>query len=482
MQAGWKGVTITRRAAFAGAACLAIARPSMAIDNRTIERIHARCESLARASDLSGAVLIVKDGRPVFRAAYGLRDREKRLPNELATRFNIASIGKLFTSLAIMRFVEAGRISLDQKLVEVWPDYPNRVVAQAVTIAQLLNHTAGLGNRSHLSRANTRPSATQNELLATFVNDPPDAAPGAIAYSNDGYVVLGALIERLSSRPYVGHIRETIFSPLGMTQTDFTPLNAENTGDARAYTRDIEHAGVWRDATITDGVEPTAAGGARSTVENLTRFGEAMRTNRLLSAALMREWTTGRIDFNVGRYGYGMSEEVIDGHRIIGHSGGHIGIAGELMVFADQGITCALLTNGDVDGYWDAANAIKRDLAGTSDRLRNYDFTRTLIDTLARDPRAGRALYAARGYRKPRESVIDVYGFKFIHQGRAEQGMTLLRFNVETFDTSTSLWSLAEGLRITGHRTEALAAYRAYLAREPGDADTEKRIAELSKS
>lgn len=476
--------SLTRRAAMSGAALLAMSAAAGAVGTPTLaSRLRAHCESLALAGDLSGVVLLVENGKTALRMAFGLADRARNVANTPETRFNLASVGKMFTSLSIMRFVEAGRIALDDTLAKHWPDYPNRAVAQSVTIAQLLTHSAGIGNHARETSAALPPGATQTQVLQTFAGKAPDAAPGtAVSYSNDGFIMLGALIERLSGRPYIEHCHATIFAPLGMNGTGFIVPPGRPAGYARAYARDLERPGVWRDATETDGVGGGAAGDGHSTVDDLHKFAAALESGMLLSTALTREWIQGRVPFRSGRYGYGVMEETAGRYRIFGHAGGHHGIAAELMIVEGRGITCALLTNGEVETHYDVANWIKRDAAGESESLRNYYFTRALIDALARDPAEGRAFYARRDpARQAREFFIDTYGLKFVHQGRTDAGLALLRFNVETFpESSGALWSLAEALRITGRRSEALAAYRVYLEKEPGDVDAERRIAELS--
>lgn len=476
--------SLTRRAAMSGAALLGITAAAGAGTRTPAVRLRAHCESLARAGDLSGAVLLVENGKPALRMAFGLADRERNLANTPETRFNLASVGKMFTSLSIMRFVESGRIALDDTLAKHWPDYPNPAVAQSVTIAQLLTHTAGIGNHARVTAAALPAGATQTQVVLTFAAKTPDAAPGtAVSYSNDGFIILGALIERLSGRPYVEHCRTTIFAPLGMNGTGFIVPPGRPAGYARAYARDLERPGVWRDATETEGVRGGAAGGGYSTVDDLQRFADAVEHGRLLKPQLTHAWLQGRVDFRSGRYGYGTMEETAGGQRILGHSGGHYGIAAELMMFEGRAMTFVVLANGEVDAYYDLSNWMKREAAGEHEGLRDYYFTRALIDAFARDPAEGRALYARRDpARKAREFFIDTYGFKFIHQGKAKAGLAMLRFNVEIFpQSSDALWSLAEALRITGDRTAALAAYRAYLAKEPGDADAERRIAELTR-
>ncbi|GAM98599.1 beta-lactamase [alpha proteobacterium U9-1i] len=475
---------ITRRLALAGGAAL-LAAPSMAqaeSDRALARRLRAHCEAMARAGDLSGAVLLAKEGRPLYRAAFGQRNRGDALPNRPDTKFNIASIGKMFTSLAIARFVQHGQLRFEDSLLAVWPDYANRAIAERVTIAQLLTHTAGLGNHAQalpLTEANAR--RTQTETLAEFVNQPAAAPPGSFSYSNDGYFVLGALIEKLSGESYFEHCHRTIFAPLGMTTTGAIAPSDIVGNVARAYVRDLERPGAWQDATIAHGLAGSAAGGAYSTVDDLLIFANALSANHLLNAELTAAWTQGRFDYPRGRYGYGTSEEIINGHCIIGHSGGHYGVAGELMLF-DSGYTFIVLMNGEVDPFWDINNWIKRELVGENDTVRNYNFTRALIDELARDPAAGRAFYAARDPAlRARQSVIDVYGFKLIHQGRTDAGFALLRFNVETFGDSSALWSMAEALFFANRRSEAMDAYRAYLAAEPGDADAQRRLAQLAR-
>lgn len=214
----------------------------------------------------------------------------------------------------------------------------------------------------------------------------------------------------------------------------------------------------------------------------MQRFADAIGRGRLLKPELTRAWLQGRIAFRSGRYGYGTMEETLGAQRIVGHNGGHYGIAAELMMFEGRGLTCVILMNGEVETFYDLSNWMKREAAGEHDGLRDYYFTRALIDAFAHDEAEGRALYARRDpARKAREFLIDTYGMKFVHQGNAKAGLALLRFNVEIFpESSSALWSLAEALRIAGQRADALSAYRTYLVKEPGDADAERHIGELS--
>jgi D-alanyl-D-alanine carboxypeptidase len=479
-------VLMTRRAALAAGVGLVLAPGEAvgALSNRGLARgLRDHCERLAREDGFSGAVLLMRNGRTLFQCAYGMRNRGEALPNFIDTKFNIASIGKLFTSLAIMRFVEAGQLRLDARLIEAWPEYPNREVAERITIAQILTHTAGLGN-AFLFKPKTGFTATSShtDYMRLFVDEPLSGEPGAeVAYSNDGYVLLGALIERLSDRGYREHCAATIFAPLGMSGTGFFSPDDIVSNIALPYVRDLQHPGVWRAALASDGLPGSAAGGAYSTVGDLARFTEAVSANRLLSAELTCVWTQGRVVFRNGQYGYGVQTESINGHRIFGHSGGHYGVAGEVMVFEDTGHIVLALSNGEVEPFWDLASFVRSEIVGESDASRNYRFTRMLIDSVSMSgPEVGLALCAANPERAPRESVIEVYAFRAWHSGDAAGAENLLRFNVQKFpDSLSALWSIAELYRYAQRNADAVAAYHAFLDRQPDDADALSYIEQL---
>lgn len=478
-------LAITRRSALAGAALLTgAAHTAPPTPRHFTDRIRAHCDALARAGDLSGVILLAHQGRPILLRAYGEANRAFGASNTPDTTFNIASIGKMFTAVAVLRLVEQRRLALADTLITHWPDYPDRAFAERATIEQLLTHTSGLGNYwAALAQANNANILTLADTFALFANESAPTEPGTFSYSNNGYIVLGMLIERLTGRDYFEHVRDAIFAPLGMTRTEFWRLDDIVPDLALGYARVTETPGLWRSNIANNVMRGSSAGGAYASAPDLLAFANALQNNRLLSADMTRAFTQGRYDYPRGRYGYGCSEEIINGHRLIGHSGGHIGIAGAVTIFEDLGYTAIVLTNGEVDAFWDVDNAIKRELVGEDAAMRNYSFTRGLINLIARDGlEAGLAAYASRDpSNQARESVIDVYGLKALHRSETPAALALLSFNTRAFpDSSSALWSLAEAQRISGDRAAALATYRAYLVKEPADADAERWIAALS--
>ncbi len=449
---------------------------------RDLER---ECARLARDDDFSGVVLLAQDGRTAFQSGYGLANRNARLPNTVRTRFNLASISKMFTAVAALRLVEAGQLTLDARVGQILTDYPNRAVADQVTVEQLLTHTSGVGNFwEQISRVRPETMITLTDTLALFAEAPLEHEPGsAFSYSNGGYIVLGLIIERLTGADYFDHIRETLLRPLGMNDTDAYRLDEIVPDLVVGYTRDLEQPGVWRNNQFADIFRGSSAGGYYSTAGDMLKFARALSAHRLLGPAMTAEFTRGRHPYGKNLYGYGCAEEIVNGHRIIGHSGGHIGIAGELMIFEDLDAVFIILSNCDVDPYWAISDLVKRRLAGESPASHNYAFTQAVIAAVDReDLDAGLAAWRQRAPDLTlREGVVDVEAWKRLHRGRTATAITLFQLNATVFDASSDArWSLAQALRVAGRKAEAIDAYRSYLTLAPGDADALSQLARLT--
>src|ERR1700694_920171 len=262
-------------------------RPSPISETALVRRLSSSVDSLARAGQFAGVAVLAKNGVPVFQRAYGMADRERSVANNLETAFNLGSINKVFTQIAILQLGAAGKLNLDSTLAAYWPDYPNKAVANKITIRQLMRHTSGIGGNIFASPAGgTRNDVrTLKDYLGLFVNEPPQFAPGTSnAYSNAGYVVLGLLIERLSGQDYYTYVRDHIFEPAGMTRTgsffvDSLPLNT-----AIGYTTGTENAPpgapFHRNTQELPG-RGSSAGGGYSTAQDLLKFLKALREHRI---------------------------------------------------------------------------------------------------------------------------------------------------------------------------------------------------------
>jgi D-alanyl-D-alanine carboxypeptidase len=316
--------------------------------------IGAFLDGLAANDQFSGAALIALDGKPIWQGAYGLADRTRGIPNQIDTRFNLGSMDKMFTAVAIMQLVEQGRLSVDDKIADVLPDYPNRQVAETVTIHQLLTHTSGMGDWSESERFPDLHDQIRRveDYLPLFVDTPLEFEPGdRFRYSNSGYIVLGLIIERITGQSYYDYVRASIFEPSGMTGTGAYELDADVPNLARGYTRFAIDGSELDEITDYEFAAPMKggpSGGGFSTVEDLLAFRNALLDGRLLSPASTGLLLAGKVWMDERRqYAYGFMDRMVENQRVVGHSGGAPGICDFMDIYLDLGYTVIVLSNTD---------------------------------------------------------------------------------------------------------------------------------------
>jgi CubicO group peptidase (beta-lactamase class C family) len=308
-------------------------------------------EKLARdvaAGQFAGAVLLARDGRIVFDSAYGLADREKHIANTLDTRFRIGSMNKMFTAVAVLQLAQAGQLRLDAPLGTYLTDYPNKDVATKVTIHHLLTHTGGTGDifgpEFDAHRTTLR---TLQDYVKLYGARGLEFEPGSKwEYSNYGFLLLGAIVEKVSGMSYYDYVASHVFAPAGMTSTASLPEDAMVPIRSIGYTRDQAGSPLVPN-TATLPYRGTSAGGGYSTVGDLLRFATALRAHKLLNATYSELLTTGKVDAGRGKYAYGFQDQVVDGVRLIGHGGGAPGMNGDLAIDPRSGYVVAVLSNLD---------------------------------------------------------------------------------------------------------------------------------------
>lgn len=320
----------------------------------------AALEQSIETDDFSGVVLVAHDQTILFQQAAGMADQDEQRPNEIDTRFNLASMSKMFTAVAVAQLAEQGKLAFSDPISRYLPTYP-RAVAEHVTIHHLLTHTSGLGHywskrvglEGYLA-ARTR-LRTIEDYFPLFQDEPLAFEPGErFEYSNAGYVVLGAIVEQVSGQDYWDYVREHIFEPAGMQRTAAFELEHPAPNQAVGYTRlnrqNEREAGPRQPNWDRTFVKGNPAGFAVSTVEDLVAFGLAIRSHRLLSPASTDLVLTGNVEWpdNPGvRYGYGWQERRVNGQRIVGHGGSGLGISTYFDLYLDGGYTVVILANYD---------------------------------------------------------------------------------------------------------------------------------------
>jgi D-alanyl-D-alanine carboxypeptidase len=245
----------------------------------------AMLDSLSRAGSFSGAVLLAKGDQVLHRQGYGLASRRFDTPNRPDTKFCLGSINKVFTRLAIDQLAHAGKLKLDDTIDRYLPKYP-RDRASKITIQMLIDHRGGVPDifgpkYMTADRTQLRSVSDWVELIA---DQPLHFEPGTREeYSNGGYVLLGAIVEKVSGQNYYDYVRERIFVPAGMKDTDSYETDDPVANLASGYTRRLGQGtdGPWRDNETSRPGRGSPAGGGYSTVDDLFRFSQALRSGKL---------------------------------------------------------------------------------------------------------------------------------------------------------------------------------------------------------
>jgi CubicO group peptidase (beta-lactamase class C family)/membrane protein DedA with SNARE-associated domain len=335
------------------------------------QQVDAIFEAVSKPDEPGLAVLIRKDGQIVFERGYGVRDLRMRAKIDAATNFRLASVTKQFTATAIMLLVRDGKLTYDTKLTDVFPDFP--AYAKAITIRNLLNHTSGLLDYEDLMIAAETPGKApiwadtrqiqDSEVLALLKRQTTTKFPLGTkwAYSNSGYVVLGAIVAKVSGKSYPEFLHDRIFAPLGMQNT-LAFVNGKNQVPNRAYGHSIVN-GAWQQTDQSSTSATLGDGGVYSSLNDLGKWDDALTNHTLLSAAEMQPALTpvnvphanagaadteanAKVGSNeLAAYGFGWFLDPYNGHERMWHDGETIGFRTTIQRFTTYHLTIIILCN-----------------------------------------------------------------------------------------------------------------------------------------
>lgn len=333
-------------------------------DTELFAALEKLLQQRADADKFSGAVLIARNGKPVFVKAYGRADVNAKISNRPDTKFALGSMNKMITSVAVAQLVQAGKLKYSDTIARVLADYPNKEVAAKVRVHDLLTHTSGLGDVFGPEFDEKKDDLRAvRDWFPLFVDKPLRFEPGkSWSYSNAGYVVLGAIIEKLSGQDYYSYVREHIYQPAGMSDSDSYSKRDTVENMAEGYTGLGMPRGQWKNNVDTRPLRGFPAGGGYSTVYDLLKFSEALRGHKLLNAEYTDLVISGKVDPQPGsprRYAYGFEDNRTEGIRTVGHGGGAPGMNSQLDIYWDAGVTVAVLANLDPPAAGDIADYIR---------------------------------------------------------------------------------------------------------------------------
>ena len=282
-------------------------------EKERLQEIGSYLKRMGDADIFSGAIVIARDGKPVFAQAYGYADREKKIPNTVDTPFLLGSMNKLFTGLAIGQLVEQGKLSYEDPLAKFLPDFPDPESARKIKIKHLLSHTSGLGDYlgSQAYRDALDRMVTAKARVDIFARTPPAFEPGTKwAYSNIGYELLGRVIEIVTGQDYYDYMQKYVFAPAGATSASF-PLLPKN-GVAvvpMAYPYAFTSSkGTLKDFENKLGVmfrRGSAAGNSIVSALDLIKLSNAMHDGRIVKPETLRLHSSSKPELGSTSYGYG---------------------------------------------------------------------------------------------------------------------------------------------------------------------------------
>lgn len=265
--------------------------------------------------DFSGCISVVKNGKIVFRRAYGYADLPNKIENEIDTRFGTASAGKVFVAVGILRLIEEGRLRFDDTIGGLL-GFDWKQIDREITVRQLLCHTSGIPDyfdegvmTEYAELWKDYPNykiRTSSDIIPLFIDKPMMYPAGQkFQYNNTGYVVLGMIIEKITGEPFDLYLAEKVFGPCGMKDTGYFEMDRLPARCANAYIFDEARSEYYTNIYSVD-VKGTGAGGAFTNVEDIDLFWDSLMTGRLISPGMLKQMLSAQSGDGSSLYGYGI--------------------------------------------------------------------------------------------------------------------------------------------------------------------------------
>ena len=440
----------------------------------------------------NGSALVADNGKVIYKKGFGLANMEWNIPNAPDTKFRLGSITKQFTATLILQLVEQGKIKLDGKLTDYLPDYRKDTGAK-VTIHNLLSHTSGIPSYTSLPgffQNVSRNPYTVDEFIKKYASGDLEFEPGTkFVYDNSGYFLLGAIIEKVTGKPYEQVLKENIFDPLGMKNTGYDHWDTIISKRATGYSRS---ARGFQTAAYLDMSIPYAAGSLYSTVEDLYLWDQALYGEKILSAK------SKELMFkpNLNNYGYGF---VITNATfpppttlqvpVIQHNGGINGFNTVIVRMTNDKRLIVLLDNAEDGQYLDRisfgimsilydrpAETPRRSIANellTTIREKGVASAITQYRALKAGPTANEYDFG--------EAELNRLGYQLLSMKKGAEAIEILKLNVETFPQSANVYdSLGEAYSANNNKELSIANYKKSLELDPNNANAKAHLATLT--
>ena len=411
----------------------------------------------------SGAVLIARDGKPIFLKAYGMANYELEVPNDVNTKFRIGSVSKQFTAAAIMQLQERSKLNISDSVCQYLDNCPD--TWKPITIKHLLNHTSGIVNFTSLPEASGKfllLPQSHSTILDTFRNVPLESKPGeTYNYNNSGYYLLGLITEKASGTTYAEYLRNNIFMPLGMNSTDFDDQKTIVKRRASSYRKGSDF--IFYNSDYTNMQILFSIGGLYSTVTDLLIWEQSFSTSRLLKHSTVEEtFTPGK-----GDYGYGWWIDRLGSCRRMYHDGGITDFSASLQRLPDANLIIIAISNRGEDGGIRVAYDVAGKICGVPATIR-------AIQPELMSVNAAQLLEIVNNA-KSNFPIFDIQERKVEEMGnylmlikRKKQAVEVFKLNVSLYPKSANTYfKLAMAYEVVGDNALAVKNFKLCLELDP---------------
>lgn len=458
------------------------------VHNDKADRIDKLMSRYHEYGQFNGVALVAENGKIIYEKGFGYANMEWKIPNTPNTKFRLGSLSKQFTSMLVMQLVQEEKLRLDGKVSDYLPYY-RKETGDKLTLHFLLTHTSGLPNytSSPLFRTELRNPQRVPDMVKRLCSGDLEFEPGTkYSYSNTNYIILGAILEQVTGKPYETLLQERIFGPLGMKDSGYDHSEQLIANRAAGYER--LPGPRFHNAAYIDMSVPYAAGALYSTAEDLMKWDQALHTDVLLRAELREKMFTPFL----GNYAYGWGSRILPagepgaGERIHAHAGGVNGFSTFILRVPNSKKTIILLNNFHNDGLSQIAFNLRNILFGKEPTPPK----RSILDDMSTTLASKGIAVAVGQFRELKatqpneydfgEQRLNEFGYQLMGEGRINEAIEVLKLNTEIYpEWGNGYDSLAEAYATAGNVELAIANYEKALKLDPKNANAEAQLKTL---
>ncbi|MFC2103743.1 serine hydrolase [Bacteroidota bacterium] len=433
-------------------------------------------------TELNGVVLVADEGEIIFHKAYGKANFDLNVDNDISGKFQIYSMSKQFTAILTLMYLQDGKIHLEDKVSKYLPYYPKEV-GDKITIHNLLTHSHGLIGPDY----NEIPASQFYDLdsmVYNFYSKGFEFEPGSSFHYGIGFIIMAAIIEEITSKPFPTVMKEMIFDPLEMNDTKYYDRKDILSNYTSSYT--FEN-GIMVNRTLRDLTQFIGSSGMVSSSSDLLKWHNALRTNKLLSTEIQDLAFTKHIPANNRHYGYGFYLHDIEVNEttknIAWHSGGGTSV---IMRSLDDNKVVIILNNITVNSHVDAASTIMQILYDAI-----YEMPKKSISkVISKEINSNGIESAVNKFNELKESNSNEYnfseqqlnsaGYELINAEQYLDAVAILKLNVKSFPESANVYdSLAEAYMLKGDKELAIENYKKSLELNPENTNAKNMLNKL---